>query len=158
MPGTSVSLVVHAINALGEPAVLDLPLREEELEPIVFRCPANADHVLIQFDIVPTYRTNEEIIGRATALVSCQAATDFNLVDNKSWQNYTVPIIGVQRLEMLGRIQFETMLVRPFKHANMHINARNTYWKSVTTKVNIIITIMITIIMILIDVLCIYIR
>ncbi|KAI8051958.1 Glycerophosphoryl diester phosphodiesterase family-domain-containing protein [Syncephalis plumigaleata] len=135
MPGTSVSLVVQALNAIGEPAILDLPLREEGLEPIIFRCSADADHVQVQFDIVPTYRASEEIIGRATALVSCQAATDYNLVDNKSWQSYTVPIIGAQRLDMLGKVQFETMLVRPFKHANMHINARNTYWKSISTKV-----------------------
>ncbi|KAI9593247.1 Glycerophosphoryl diester phosphodiesterase family-domain-containing protein [Syncephalis fuscata] len=122
MPGTSVSLIVHAANALGEPAVLDLPLRDEDLEPIVFRCPSNADQVLVQFDIVPTY-------------LPCQPASGAALADNSSLQNYTVPIIGSQRLDMLGRVRFETMLVRPFSHTNMHINARNTYWRSISTKV-----------------------
>jgi glycerophosphodiester phosphodiesterase len=74
---SSLSLVVSAVNASGESAICDLPIREWT-EPILFYVDESTNDqqsigdgpdVLLQFDIVPTNSSRREVLARALSVV-----------------------------------------------------------------------------------------
>ncbi|CAG8572078.1 3742_t:CDS:10 [Paraglomus brasilianum] len=130
IPSMSTSLIVSAKNAVGEPTVIDLPVKDHS-EPVIFYSD-NIDDVTLNFDLVPTYGTKKQLIGRATALLSSIKTFD---IDKTSFMgSVTVPILGAGSLEVIGKIIFEFLVVNPYTHPNLSVDSKHTYWKSLTTK------------------------
>ncbi|KAI4191895.1 MAG: hypothetical protein LQ346_004563 [Caloplaca aetnensis] len=130
---TALSIVVSAMNASGEPSITDLPVQENiSTEPIVFMA-LDATKVKLLFDIVPTYAgNNNHIVGRGVALLS-------SIKPSIGSQRITlqgdvaVPIIAANTLEVIGSVNFNFLIIKPFKHANMAITENQTYWKSMSS-------------------------
>jgi glycerophosphodiester phosphodiesterase len=142
VPSTSISLVVDAKNVTGEPVIVDLPVNTLAIDPIIFTS-SNIDDVIMMFDIIPTHstysvystsRTKKQLIGRATVLLS-SVKTSSGPHSNSLIGSVTVPILGVNTLEVIGRVVFEFLVIKTFKHENLAVDSKRTYWKSVTTKV-----------------------
>ncbi len=132
-PSTSFSLVVSAKNATGEPAIMDVPVNKT-IDPIMFHS-SNIDEVILTFDIIhviPTYETKRQLIGRATALLS--SVKTYSGPHSSLMRSVTVPILGMNSLEVIGKVIFEVLIIKPFKHKNLLVDNK-PYWKSVTTKV-----------------------
>ncbi|KNC99854.1 uncharacterized protein SPPG_05227 [Spizellomyces punctatus DAOM BR117] len=133
-PGTF-RLTISAKNAVGDPAIFDLPLLEPVPEPIVFYA-ENFEQVSLQFDIHPAYgeaTKKARLIGRASALLST--------VKTSLWQEKTplggsvdVPIMSSHSLEIIGSVTFEFVVVKPFVHGNLKGDGART-WRSQMTKV-----------------------
>ena len=127
---TALSLVIHAAGASGEPFVADLPAQENE--PIAFttRDPAS---VKLYFDLVPTYAgSREPVLGRGVAMLGSIRPS---IGDSKSGLrgDVTVPVVAAQGLEVLGEVRFNFQIVTPFKHKNLEITEKTTYWKKMTS-------------------------
>jgi len=137
---TALSLVVSAQNAIGEPAIVDLPVHANVTadDPILFET-KDASKVKVMFDIVPTYAgSNDRIIGRAVALLSA-VRPEVGRKRASLQGGIQVPIMAVNTLEVIGSVNFEFSIVTPFEHPNIAITKEHTYWKSLTTpKVSII--------------------
>jgi glycerophosphodiester phosphodiesterase len=135
---TALSVVVSAVNATGEPSIVDLPVQENiATEPVVFNA-ADASKVKLLFDIIPTYSgSKDRIVGRAVALLSSLKPS---LGSSKiSLQGeVTIPIIAAQNLEVIGTVVFNYLVITPFKHPNMMIGESHTYWKSLRTSTKLI--------------------
>ncbi|KAG5461046.1 MAG: hypothetical protein BJ554DRAFT_6830, partial [Olpidium bornovanus] len=132
MPATSVSLVISASNATGEPVIIDLPVREHSTEPAVFYTDA-VENVVLRFDVLPTYGTRKQLIGRAVALLT-SVKTPLGKDRTPLAGSVTVPIIASDSLEVIGTAVFEFLVIKPFSHP-LAVASSGTYWKSVTTKV-----------------------
>ncbi|CAI2163526.1 15600_t:CDS:10 [Funneliformis geosporum] len=133
MPPTLISLVVSAKNATGEPAIMDLPVNKTVIDPIMFYS-SNIDEVILTFDIVPAFGTKKQSIGRACALLSSVKTSSGS--QHSSLMGYvTVPILGMGTLEVIGRVIFEFLIVKPFKNENLAVGNKHTYRRSFTTKV-----------------------
>ncbi|CAG8559760.1 16394_t:CDS:10 [Funneliformis mosseae] len=133
MPPTLISLVVSAKNATGEPAIMDLPVNKTVIDPIMFYS-SNIDEVILTFDVVPAFGTKKQSIGRACALLSSVKTTSG--LQHSSLMGYvTVPILGMGTLEVIGRVIFEFLIVRPFKNENLAVGNKHTYRRSFSTKV-----------------------
>lgn len=130
---SSFSLVVSAVNAKGEPAIIDLPLRESVIEPISFNT-SDIHSAVMRFDIIPTFGTKKQLIGRATAMLSTTKTPLWNERVSLGG-SVTVPIIGNGTMEPIGTVTFEYIVVNPFVHRNLKVGVRDTYWKSVETTV-----------------------
>lgn len=130
---TALSVVVTAQGASGEqPTTVDLPIQDNiATEPIVFTA-KDASKVKLFFDIVPTYSGNEKNkIGRAVALLSSVRPTIGSQRMNLQG-DVCVPIIG-SNLEVIGVVNFNFLVIKPFSHPNMEVNSQQTYWKKLTS-------------------------
>lgn len=129
---TALSVVVSASGAQGEPTIIDLPVHENiSTEPIVFTT-RNAADVKILFDIVPTYSGNEKNkIGRGVALLSTIRPS----VGSKRMNlqgDVCVPVVSA-KLEVIGTVNFNFLIVTPFSHPNMEVTSQQTYWKKLAS-------------------------
>lgn len=128
----SVSLIVTAINGVGEPAILDLPVKNFTDPVIFFTNQGNVDvnNIRIRFDLVPTYGSEKRsFVGTSVASldsISRQAKTAVNRISS--------PILN-EEFDVIGKINFELLVVKPFQHEGISIGSKQTYWKSIETKV-----------------------
>ena len=130
---TALSLVVSAAGATGEPSIVDLPVSDNiSTEPITFTT-KDAAKVKILFDIVPTYAgTKDRIVGRGVALLSSiKPSIGSKRITLQG--DVAVPIIAAHNLEVIGLVNFNFLIITPFKHPNMSVTENQTYWKSMTS-------------------------
>ncbi|KAK9459370.1 Glycerophosphoryl diester phosphodiesterase family-domain-containing protein [Lipomyces oligophaga] len=130
---TALSLVISAQNAIGEPTVIDLPIQDNQsTEPIVFQT-TDPSKTRVFFDIVPTYAGNRNLIlGRAVAMLST-IRTSVGQSVRSLHETITVPIIQNTTLDILGTVNFEFLVVKPFENPNLSVAKSSTYWKSLTS-------------------------
>lgn len=140
---TAFSLEITADNAtLGEKVIVDLPLKDSSYhEQIVFYA-ANPEETIINFSVYPTFGpSSNNLVGRGTAILSSLDNLRKNVFNQHpemtslQGMNMTIPIFGVDKMNIIGRVRVEFSVVRPFKHENLKIGSKHTYWKSVTTTV-----------------------
>lgn len=135
---TALSLIVSTSESKEEPVVLDLPMSEAQpTEPISFFVDGNdVSNVKLFFDLVPTYAGNKQkVLGRAVALLP-NVYTSIGEKKRSLHQTLTLPIVGCENMEVLGKIHFGFLIVEPFSHPNMEFEKSSTYWKSlITTRV-----------------------
>ena len=130
---TALSIIVSAVGAEGEPSITDLPVQENiSTEPIVFTT-KDAAKVKLLFDIVPTYAGgNEERVGRGVALLSSiKPSIGSKRITLQG--DVSVPIVASATLDVIGTVNFNFLIITPFKHPNLVINENQTYWKSLTS-------------------------
>ncbi|MCJ1394861.1 Glycerophosphocholine phosphodiesterase [Xylographa bjoerkii] len=130
---TALSVVVSATGAKGEPSIVDLPVQDNiSTDPIVFTS-IDATKVKLLFDIVPTYAgSKDKIVGRGVALLS--SIKPFIGSKRITLQgDVTVPIVAAHNLDVIGSVNFNFLVITPFKHPNMSITEKQTYWKSMTS-------------------------
>ena len=130
---TALSVVVSASGASGEPTVIDLPVQENiSTEPMAFTT-TDLANVKLRFDIVPTYAGSENnIIGRGVALLS-GLRTNISSKRISLHADVSVPIVAATTLEVIGSVNFNTLVVTPFSHPNMTISEEHTYWKKMAS-------------------------
>ncbi|OQO09487.1 hypothetical protein B0A48_04888 [Cryoendolithus antarcticus] len=132
---TALSVVVSAQGASGEPSIIDLPIQENiSTSPVSFAT-RDPTKVKLYFDLVPTYAgSTNKPIGRAVAMLS----TIKQSVGSKRMLlqgDLSVPIMAADTLEVIGSINFNFLIITPFKHPNMSISEDQTYWRSTSTMV-----------------------
>lgn len=132
---TALSVVVSASGANGEPTIVDLPVQENiSTSPITFKT-RDPTKVRLLFDIVPTYSgSKDKIVGRGVALLSSIKPS----IGSKRMLlqgDLSVPIVAAETLDVIGSVNFNFLIITPFKHPNMHIAENQTYWKSTSTQV-----------------------
>ncbi|KAJ5312428.1 hypothetical protein PENANT_c027G00120 [Penicillium antarcticum] len=130
---TSLSMVITASGAHGEPEVIDLPVQDNiSTEPIVFHT-TDPSKVRLLFDLVPTYAgSKEKVVGRGVALLSSIKPTVGSHRINLKGDS-TVPIVAANTLEVIGSVTFNFLIITPFKHPNMSITGNQTYWRSMSS-------------------------
>lgn len=114
--GTALSLVVSAQGAIGEPTIIDLPLRDDmSTIPISFTS-IDPTKVKLVFDIIPTHaRDAGERLGRAVGLLGSIAPSIG--VRRVTLQGYlTVPILAASSLEVVGNVSFNFLIVKPCQY------------------------------------------
>ncbi|KAF9171502.1 Glycerophosphocholine phosphodiesterase [Mortierella sp. AD011] len=140
---TAFSIEITAGNAAaGERVIVDLPLKDSSHhEQIVFYA-AKPEDAIINFSVYPTFGpSSSKMVGRGTAILSSLDNLRRDVWNQQSMMtplqgmNMTVPIFGVEGMEIIGRVRAEFTVVRPFKHENLKVGSKHTYWKSVTTTV-----------------------
>jgi len=131
----SYSLAISPLNATGETVVIDLPIRDTIADRIQFYAD-NIQNVIVRFDLVPTYGSSKKMIGRASVSLSHNENSS-SIYHEKGalGGSFSVPILSSYDLDSIGMIIFEYIVVRPFKHRNMTIDTRRTYWKAIETQV-----------------------
>lgn len=132
---TALSIVVSASGAEGEPTVIDLPVQENiSTSPITFLT-ADPTKVKLLFDIVPTYSGSmDKIVGRGVAMLSSIKPS----IGSKRMLlqgDLSVPIVAAETLDVIGSVNFNFLIITPFKHPHMTITKDQTYWKSTSTMV-----------------------
>ncbi|KAI8581990.1 hypothetical protein K450DRAFT_230264 [Umbelopsis ramanniana AG] len=147
--GEALSIVVSATNATGEFPIIDLPPPDsqnygisERPEPIVLFT-TEPHKVVLKFDVVPTLGAyKRELVARGTALLASDQITSQRPGQNRYGETslplrgqLTVPLIDTKSLEFVGSLGAEYLVVTPFEHPHMKIGSRQTYYKSVDTKV-----------------------
>ncbi|CAG8517848.1 33345_t:CDS:2, partial [Racocetra persica] len=134
-----VSIVVWAINATGEKITIDLPIKDNiAIDPIMFYArEQDINDVTLIFDIMPIYGPRRQLIGRATA-----ALPSFKTYSGPNHTSLigcvTVPILGSLGLGVdvvIGKIQFEYLVVKPFRFENLENRTRCIWERSSGTKV-----------------------
>ncbi|KKK17847.1 hypothetical protein P175DRAFT_0472761 [Aspergillus ochraceoroseus IBT 24754] len=132
---TTLSMVVSANGAHGEPEIIDLPVQENiSTEPIVFHA-ADPTKVRLLFDLVPTYAgSKDQVVGRGVALLSSIKPT-LGSHRTSLQGDSTVPIVAANTLEVIGSVTFNFLVITPFQHPNMSITGDQTYWKSMASTV-----------------------
>ncbi|KAK5165501.1 Glycerophosphocholine phosphodiesterase [Saxophila tyrrhenica] len=135
---TALSLKVSAHGAKGEQSLFDLPIQENiSTSPVTFlaRDPMG---VKIYFDLVPTYAGDpdkpENRVARGVALLSSikpNVGVNRMTLQGES----TVALLSLPSLEVIGEVNFNFLVIRPFKHPNMSISEDRTYWKKSSTMV-----------------------
>jgi glycerophosphodiester phosphodiesterase len=130
---TALSVVVSASGATGEPTVIDLPVHDSICtEPITFMT-TDASKVKLLFDIVPTYAgSTNRILGRGVALLSSIKSSVGSKRINLQG-DIKVPIMAANTLEVIGSVNFNFLIITPFKHPKMSITEHHTYWKKVSS-------------------------
>lgn len=130
---TVLSLVVSAIGAQGEPSIIDLPIQDNiSTEPIAFTT-LDASKVKLIFDIIPTYSGgHEHKVGRGVALLDSVKPT-IGLKRMNLQGDISVPIVAARTLEVIGSVNFSFLVITPFKHPNMEITEKRTYWRSMSS-------------------------
>ncbi|KAF9907194.1 Glycerophosphocholine phosphodiesterase, partial [Lobosporangium transversale] len=140
---TAFSLEITAENATaGEKAIIDLPLKDSSYhDQIVFYAPKPEDTIL-NFSVYPTFGpSSNKLVGRGTAILSSldnlrkDVRNQHPEMTSLQGMNMTVPIFGVEKMNIIGRVRVEFTVVRPFKHENLKVGSKHTYWKSLTTTV-----------------------
>ena len=132
---TALSVVVSAQGATGEPSIIDLPIQENiSTSPVSFTT-KDPSKVKLYFDLIPTYSgSTNKVIGRGVALLSSIKQTvgsDRMLLQG----DLSVPIVAADTLDLIGTINFNFLVITPFKHPNMGISEDQTYWRSTSTMV-----------------------
>ena len=130
---TALSVVVSASGASGEPSIVDLPVQDSvSTDPIVFTA-VDATKVKLLFDIIPTYAgSKDKIVGRGVALLSSiKPSIGSKRITLQG--DVSVPIMSAHNLEVIGSVNFNFLVITPFKHSNMSITESQTYWKSMTS-------------------------
>ncbi|KAI4245539.1 MAG: hypothetical protein LQ352_006551 [Teloschistes flavicans] len=130
---TALSMVVSATGANGEASITDLPVQDNiNTEPIVFTA-NDATKVKILFDIVPTYAgNNSQIVGRGVALLSSiKPSIGSQRISLQG--DVAVPIIAANTLEVIGSVNFNFLIIKPFSHPKMTIRENHMYWKSMSS-------------------------
>ncbi|KAH7114248.1 glycerophosphodiester phosphodiesterase GDE1 [Dendryphion nanum] len=130
---TALSVVVSADGATGEPTVIDLPTEENiSTEPITFMT-TDITKVRLLFDIVPTYAgSKERVVGRGVALLS-------SIKPSIGSQRMTlqgdvqVPVVAASTLDIIGSVNFNFLIIKPFSHPNMAVTTEHTYWKKLAS-------------------------
>ncbi|KAL8890164.1 MAG: hypothetical protein Q9215_002639 [Flavoplaca cf. flavocitrina] len=130
---TALSIVVSATGADGEPSIIDLPVQDNiSTEPIVFTA-TEATKVKLLFDIVHTYAGNSnQVVGRGVAILS-------SIKPSIGTQRITlqgdvaVPIVAASTLDVIGSVNFNFLIIKPFSHPKMTITENQTYWKSMSS-------------------------
>ncbi|KAL8994364.1 MAG: hypothetical protein Q9169_005651 [Polycauliona sp. 2 TL-2023] len=130
---TALSIVVSATGANGEPVIVDLPVQDNiSTEPIVFTA-TDATKVKLLFDIVHTYAGNSnQVVGRGVALLSSIKPSIGSQRINLQG-DVAVPIVAASTLEVIGSVNFNFLIIKPFSHPNMTITENHTYWKSMSS-------------------------
>ena len=130
---TALSVVVSGLGATGEPSIIDLPVQDNiNTEPIVFTTP-DATKVRLLFDIVPTYAgSKDQIVGRGVALLS-SVKPDVGSKKINLQGDVSVPIMAANTLDVIGTVNFNFLIITPFKHPDLSIAENQTYWKSLTS-------------------------
>ena len=135
---TALSLYVSAQGASGELSIIDLPISESiSTSPITFTS-KNPENIKLLFDLVPTYAGNpekaENRVARGVALLSTIKPNVGNM--RMSLQgDLTIPLMSNTTLDVIGVVNFNFLIIRPFKHPNMAISEDRTYWKKSSTMV-----------------------
>ena len=130
---TALSLIVSASGATGEPMIVDLPVEDNiSTEPVSFHT-KDITKVKVLFDLVPTYAgSKDNVIGRAVAMLSSiKPGLGSKRITLQG--DIVVPVIGAKNLEVIGSVNFNFLIITPFKHPNMTITENHTYWKSMTS-------------------------
>lgn len=130
---TSLSLIVSASGASGEPLIVDLPVEDSiSTAPVTFTA-KDAAKVKLLFDLVPTYAgSKDQVVGRAVALLSTiKPSIGSKRISLQG--DITVPMLGAKSLEIIGSVNFNFLVITPFQHPNMAINENHTYWKSMAS-------------------------
>ncbi|KAK4198489.1 Glycerophosphoryl diester phosphodiesterase family-domain-containing protein [Triangularia verruculosa] len=129
---TTLSIVVSAQGAHGEPTMFDLPVHDNiSTEPVVFTT-VDASKVKLFFDIVPTYSGNSENkVGRGVALLSSVRPTIGTKRMNLQG-DVCVPIMGAN-FEVIGSVNFNFLVITPFSHPSMEVTSEHTYWKKMAS-------------------------
>lgn len=145
----ALSIVVSATNATGDFPVIDLPPPDsqpygvsERPEPIVLFT-TEPHKVVLKFDVVPTLGAyKRQLVARGTALLASDQISSKRPGQTRVAETslplrgqLTVPLIDTKSLEFVGSLGAEYLVVTPFEHPNMKISRRQTYYKSVDTKV-----------------------
>lgn len=147
----ALSIVVSATNATGDFPVIDLPPPDsqsvgvsERPEPIVLFT-TEPHKVILRFDVVPTLGAyKRELVARGTTLLASDQISSQRSGQTRIAEatlplrgQLTVPLIDSKSLEFVGSLGAEYLVVTPFEHPNMKISSRQTYYKSVDTKVTL---------------------
>ncbi|CCD25071.1 glycerophosphocholine phosphodiesterase NDAI_0E02540 [Naumovozyma dairenensis CBS 421] len=147
----ALSLVISCEDDLNQtPVVFDLPFEEEIPDSISFKVPFKEDNsYIIYFDLVPTYDkvlkeegkedeegklgTEKRLRGRSIAVVN--HLQTFVGDNRRSLTDLcTLPIMSTSSpFDIVGTVNFEIMLVKPFIHENVTFGRTKTYWKSLTS-------------------------
>lgn len=141
---TAFSLEITSENATaGERVIIDLPLKDSSYHDQIVFYASNPEDTILNFSVFPTFgNSTGKIIGRGTAMLS---SLDNLRKDYKhqhpsmtplQGMNMTVPIFGTDSMTIIGRVRVEFSVVRPFKHENLKVGSKHTYWKSLTTTVS----------------------
>jgi len=144
-----------SLNELIEPpTIIDLPLEDHHgsaTDPLTFKLTDNLspNDVIVTFDIIPTYqypnskdlsgitpnKKHQKVLGRAMAFLNdvyTNVGPNLRSLNNK----ISVPIFESNTLDLLGKVRFEYLCVKPFSHPSMNITRSDTYWKQlVSTRV-----------------------
>jgi glycerophosphodiester phosphodiesterase len=131
---TALSIVVTATGATGESEVIDLPVQDNiSTEPITFMTD-DATKVKLLFDIFPTYSGSpkNQIVGRGVALLSSVKPSVGS--QRMSLQgDVSVPIVAASTLDVIGSVNFNFLIIKPFSHPNMVVTEDHTYWKKMAS-------------------------
>lgn len=132
---TALSLVVSAQGASGEPTIIDLPIQEEiSTSPMTFMT-KDIGRVKLMFDLVPTYSgATDKRIARAVALLS---SIKPGVGNNRSslQTDLSVPLLAGPDFDIIGSINFNFLVITPFKHPQLDISEEKTYWTKSSTMV-----------------------
>ncbi|KAF9281888.1 Glycerophosphocholine phosphodiesterase [Mortierella antarctica] len=140
---TAFSLEITSENATaGERVIIDLPLKDSTYNDQIVFYSSNPEETILNFSVFPTFgNPTGKVVGRGTAMLS---SLDNLRKDYKhqhpsmtplQGMNMTVPIFGTDSMTIIGRVRVEFSVVRPFKHENLKVGSKHTYWKSLTTTV-----------------------
>ena len=135
---TALSLMVSASGAEGEASLIDLPIQENiSTSPFSFTT-KDATKVKIFFDLVPTYAGDPEKpgrrIARGVALLS-SIKPSIGSARMSLQGDLSVPLVSAATLDVIGTVNFNFLIIKPFVHPNMSISEDRTYWKKSSTMV-----------------------
>ncbi|CAO3573204.1 unnamed protein product [Mortierella alpina] len=140
---TAFSLEITAENATaGEKVIIDLPLKDSSYHEQIDFYARNPEETILTFSVYPTFgHSSDKLVGRGTAMLSSldnlrkDVRNQHPVMTSLQGMNMTVPIFGVDSMTIIGRVRVEFTVVRPFKHENLKVGSKHTYWKSLTTTV-----------------------
>ncbi|KAF9579983.1 Glycerophosphocholine phosphodiesterase, partial [Lunasporangiospora selenospora] len=140
---TAFSLEITSENATaGEKAIIDLPLKDSSYHDKIVFYATNPEETVFDFLIYPTFgQSSDKLIGRGSAMLSSldnlrkDVRNQHPTLTSLQGMNMTVPIFSADTMKIIGRVRVEFTVVRPFKHENLKVGSKHTYWKSLTTTV-----------------------
>ncbi|KAK3838316.1 MAG: Glycerophosphoryl diester phosphodiesterase family-domain-containing protein [Linnemannia elongata] len=140
---TAFSLEITSENATaGEKVIIDLPLKDSSYHDKIVFYSRNPEETILTFSVYPTFgHLSDKLVGRGTAMLSSlddlrkDVKNQHPSMTPLQGMNMTVPIFGVDSMKIIGRVRVEFTVVRPFKHENLKVGSKHTYWKSLTTTV-----------------------
>lgn len=143
---TAFSLEITSENATaGEKVIIDLPLKDSSYHDKIVFYSRNPEETILTFSVYPTFgHLSDKLVGRGTAMLSSlddlrkDVKNQHPSMTPLQGMNMTVPIFGVDSMKIIGRVRVEFTVVRPFKHENLKVGSKHTYWKSLTTTVSIL--------------------
>ncbi|KAJ3049678.1 Glycerophosphocholine phosphodiesterase [Rhizophlyctis rosea] len=127
-------LSLSARGAEGQTKLFELPLITSVVEPVQFYA-TDFKNVTLEFEVRPAYLADKrtQVVGKASVLLST-AKTSL-------WQERTplggsieAPIVAAGSLDIIGRVLFEFIVIKPFVHRNFEASGGRV-WKQITTKV-----------------------